>query len=438
MKKTLYEIFDEARSTELDQISTLLEGSDLSWDTLARVKSKVYAKKQLDHCSKNKEKNKERIITMKKENKFKRIHKGVLASAACVAMLLGCFVGYSAFFNDPSTDPAITQAISTTQTPLVATTITLDVNPSIEISADEEEKVIEVVALNKDAEIVVGDKELKGESLEVTVNTLIGSMISNGYINQTTNSVLLSVDNKDEGKGNAIKDKLNAEITDLINTESIGGTVISQTVSSDDKELSDLATEYGITLGKAKLIQTVMKIKGEDEFSKYAKLSITQLNKLMNESADKPKDENTYIGEEKALEIVLKELGLTKEELSAEPTINLVAVRGDVCYQIQIVREWTDEGGAHSYSYVLYVNAFNGTQPGEDVTKPNFSAQEAWECVLDNLGDKVKKVELIMQRFNDMESALPMTYTFAFELDNIKYCALVDAMDGTVIRVEKM
>ena len=433
MKKTLYEIFDEARSTELDQISTLLEGSDLNWDTLARVKSKVYAKKQLDHYSKNKE----RIITMKKENKFKRIHKGILASAACVAMLLGCFVGYSAFLNDPSTDPTISPVISTTKTSLVATTITLDVNPSIEISADEEEKVIEVVALNKDAEIVVGDKDLKGESLEATVNTLIDSMISNGYINQTTNSVLLSVDNKDENKGIAIKDKLAEEITGVIGKEEISGTVISQTVSSDDKELSDLASQYEITLGKAKLIRTIMKINDEKDFSEYAKMNITELNKAMNDNADKPKDEKTYIGEEKALEIALKEANLTLNDLSEEPSIELVASRGEICYLVRFTVEKKTEDEYSYRTYSIYVNAFTGGGHGENVNDPNFTIEEAWGFVCDEMGVDTKNVNLLDQRFNGMTTALPMTYSFYFEIEGNEYYALVDAMNGVVIRIEQ-
>ena len=118
----------------------------------------------------------------------------------------------------------------------------------------------------------------------------------------------------------------------MINVESIGGAVISQTVSGDDKELAELASTYGITVGKAKLIQTIMKINDEREFSDYVELNITELNKIMTSSADNPKDENTYIGEKKALEIALSELNLTISDLTTEPVIELVVNRGAVCY----------------------------------------------------------------------------------------------------------
>ena len=218
-------------------------------------------------------------------------------------------------------------------------------------------------------------------------------MIENGYINQETNSVLLSVDNNDETVGNAIKDKLSAEITDLINSESIGGTVISQTVSSDDKELSVLAAEHGITLGKAKLIQTIMRINDERVFSDYVGLNITELNKIMTSSADKPKDEYTYIGEERALEIALGELNLTRSDLASEPIIEVVANRGEICYQIKVHRDWQDDKGIHSATYVVYVNVFSGKMPGSDVTEPNLSAEEAWVFIIDRVTLYIRDID---------------------------------------------
>jgi uncharacterized membrane protein YkoI len=406
---------------------------------ISSVKNKVYAKTKLAQNENG------RIITMKKEKNFTKIYKSLLASAACIAMMFGCFFGYYSLFEQPSTEPVKTTEGNTEINTVVkfdnqtiSTTVTLEVNPGIEIKADEEEKVLEVFALNKDGEIIIGNMNFEGEKLEKTVNTLIGTMIDSGYINETTNSVLLSVDNKNENIGNTLKDKLSAGISDLINVESIGGAVISQTVSGDDKELAELASTYGITVGKAKLIQTIMKINDEREFSDYVELTITELNKIMTSSADNPKDENTYIGEEKALEIALSELNLTISDLTTEPVIELVVSRGAVCYQISVYREWQDNNGTHSALNVIYVDAFSEKKPVGDVTEPALSAEEAWECVLNNLGNKAPKAELTMQRFNDYESALPMTYNLAFELDGKNYVALVDAMDGTVIRIVEM
>jgi hypothetical protein len=239
-----------------------------------------------------------------------------------------------------------------------------------------------------------------------------------------------------------MKDKLSAEISDIINAENINGSVIGQIVSGDDTELSSLATEYGISIGKAKLIQTIMKMCSSGEFADYAGLSITELNILMNTKAeDTNSDTNsndTYIGEEKALNIVLDALNLTLNDLDAEPKIKLVAIRGDICYLVELHRSWNDKDGAHSASYALYVNAFTGAQGGEGVTEPNFSMEEAWDAVCEQLGAYAEKAKILEKKFNDMESALPMTYSFYYEIEDNSYCALVDAMNCYVIRIVEM
>jgi hypothetical protein len=390
---------------------------------------------------------------MKKEKNFKKVFKSIIASVACLALVFVCLMGCLAFFNQPTpiaTEQPVTNIGPTiaTEQPVIndaktiATIVTLDGNPSLEIKADDEEKVIGVVALNKDAETVIGDIDFEGNGLEETIDTIVDSMIENGYINETTNAVLLSIDNKDENVGNAIKDKLSAEISDIINAENINGSVIGQIVSGDDTELSSLATEYGISIGKAKLIQTIMKMCSNGEFADYAGLSITELNNLMNTKAEDTNSEtngnDTYIGEEKALNIVLDALNLTLNDLDAEPKIKLVAIRGDICYLVELHRSWNDKDGAHSASYALYVNAFTGAQGGEGVTEPNFSMEEAWEAVCEQLGDDAEKATILEKKFNDMESGLPMTYMFRYSIGDTEYVALVDAMNCYVIRIVEM
>ncbi|MBE6543713.1 MAG: hypothetical protein E7675_04875 [Ruminococcaceae bacterium] len=449
MEKKLSEIFDQATPNELEQFSKELEFFELENEILSSVKNKVYAKTKLEKCYQKTPKNqkKGRIDSMKTEKKFTKVYKPLLASAACLAMLFGIFAGYSAFTNKPTTTPttptnttvstikpSTTPSDTFTENNIIATTVTLDVNPSIEIQASEDEIVQKVVALNKDAEIIIDGLKFDGNSLEVTVNTLVGAMIENGYINETTNTLLLSVDSKNEDVGNAIKDKLSAEVTDLINTDAIHGSVISQTVSADDEELSALASQYGITVGKAKLIQTIMKINPDEEFSYYAELNITELNKIMNTSVDDNKDNNSYIGEEKALEIALDKLDLTLNDLDFKPTIELVASRGDICYCITVSK--TDNNS--SKTYVIYVDAFTGKMHGEDVTEPNFSIEEAWGFVCDEIGSDAENANLTEQRFNGMDTTLPMTYVFVYEIGNSEYSALVDAMNGVVIRITEI
>ena len=116
----------------------------------------------------------------------------------------------------------------------VASTISLEVNPSIQIMVNEKERVLEVKALNKDGAIVVGDMDFSGSDIDVTVNALIGSMLRNGYLNELANSILISVDNDDPVKGGRLQEKLTEEVNQLLEADGFFGAVLGQTLMNDN------------------------------------------------------------------------------------------------------------------------------------------------------------------------------------------------------------
>ena len=138
----------------------------------------------------------------------------------------------------------------------VASTVSLDVNPSIEIEVNKKEEVLAVNPRNEDAQIVVGDMDFKGSNLDVAINALIGSMLRNGYLNELANSILISVDNQDPAKSAELQERLVNEINAVLQSGAFDGAVLSQSISADSR-LRELAEAYGITLGKAQLIQQI-------------------------------------------------------------------------------------------------------------------------------------------------------------------------------------
>ena len=104
------------------------------------------------------------------------------AAAAVLVLLIGGVVGFNGY-NVAKT---------------VAATISLDVNPSIEINTNAKDRVLSVNALNEDAETVIGDMDFEGADLDVAVNALIGSLLRHGYLDEYKNSILVSVDNRDK------------------------------------------------------------------------------------------------------------------------------------------------------------------------------------------------------------------------------------------------
>lgn len=65
----------------------------------------------------------------------------------------------------------------------VASVVSLDVNPSIELKVNRSEKVLVCTPLNEDAKAILADMsngaDLKGAKLDVAVNAIVGSLVRN-------------------------------------------------------------------------------------------------------------------------------------------------------------------------------------------------------------------------------------------------------------------
>ncbi len=232
----------------------------------------------------------------------------------------------------------------------VESTVSLDVNPSIEIQVNAKEHVLKVEPKNEDGRKVVGEMDFSGSSLDVTVNALIGSMLRNGYLNENANSILVSVDTRDAAKGSALREKLAGEIDSLLRTDTFSGAVLSQTVAAD-AALQQLAQEYGISLGKAQLVQEIAAKNPAYTFDALARLSINELNLLMAQNAQvetvassgKASDK-AYITAEKATALALEHANVSAD-LAVVREAKLDTEDGVLVYEIEF------EAGGYEYEY---------------------------------------------------------------------------------------
>ena len=94
----------------------------------------------------------------------------------------------------------------------IASVVSLEVNPSIEINVNKDRRVISVVPMNDDAKDIVGDMNFAGTDLNVTINALLGAMISKGYLSEIANSILISVDNADPAEAESLRQLLMGEV----------------------------------------------------------------------------------------------------------------------------------------------------------------------------------------------------------------------------------
>ncbi len=163
----------------------------------------------------------------------------------------------------------------------LAAVVSFDVNPSIELSVDKNEKVLSAVGLNDDGREVLDGMELKDTDLDVAVNAIVGSMLQHGYLDDMANSILLSV----SGVDGYDADTLQAKLTESVNKLLKDCSVLSQNVSDADDDLVEKAEKYGITVGKAKLITEIVAGDSRHNFEELVGLTIISRSSSITNTA---------------------------------------------------------------------------------------------------------------------------------------------------------
>lgn len=205
----------------------------------------------------------------------------------------------------------------------VETVIGLDVNPSIELSVNVQDRVVAVTAVNADANIVLDGMDLIGSTTDVAVNAILGSMYQQGYLGASSNSILVSVDNKDEEVSRQIETRLVEDINQTLQAYSLEAAILSQTVRQVDDTVTQTATDYEMSQGRTILIQKIIDNYPYYTFEDLSQLTINELNLLLSSQNVEVQtvtvvgvaDESSYIGQDAAVEVVLSQFTGDREGL---------------------------------------------------------------------------------------------------------------------------
>ncbi|MBR6627915.1 MAG: hypothetical protein IKL04_08070 [Lachnospiraceae bacterium] len=171
--------------------------------------------------------------------KKQKLHTGLMSFVAAAAVLF-LVLGMGMFRNEVKANSVIS----------------IDINPSIEITVNKHDKVIAANALNEDAQIVLQGMDLKNVDLDIALNAIIGSLLKNGYLDEVYNVVNVCVENDDEERAGQLGDLVSGEISSLFDEKDLIGGVNTQLCTRDD-ENKKLADSYGVSVGKLNLAQEV-------------------------------------------------------------------------------------------------------------------------------------------------------------------------------------
>ena len=215
----------------------------------------------------------------------------------------------------------------------VASVVSLDVNPSVELNVNRSQKVLSCVGLNDDADEILkdmdGGADLEGTKLDVAVNALIGAMVRSGYLDDISSAILISVEDEDAERAAQLRQNLTATVGEALGEQAAGTSILTQTVKSDEA-LEQLAQANNISTGKAVLIEELMEQNSALTFEGLAALSVEELCDLEEIGAPA-----MPIGKRAALEAAAAYAGLT-DLTGLETDVDAELDEDIPCYEVEI------------------------------------------------------------------------------------------------------
>lgn len=384
-----------------------------------------------------------KVIKMKNKSNRKSWKNWAVAVAASLAILLTGTGVFGAYQNHHT-----------------VATVSLDVNPGIEIRLNRNERVLDVVPINEDGKIVIGNMNFKNSDLEVTVNALVGSMLKNGYLSNMANSILISVDGNDGEKAKLLQEKLSADVDSYLKSQNVDGAVLSQ-VASDEKA-EEMAEKYGISFGKAQFIKQIVETDPRYTAEDLAKLTVNELNLLTQKNAQQmdihrkgEASQKGYIGEEQAIEAALTHQNVAKEDVQ-KLDADLELEKGVMVYEVEYIlgnQEFEIDVDAKTGEVIkVDVEAIDKNDDDHDddhddkdekpeenddvIPEGNYiSKDSALQIALNHAGlnkDSVKKIDCDL----DLENGT-VVYDVEFETADTKYDYEIHAVTGKIIDTEK-
>ena len=185
-----------------------------------------------------------------------------------------------------------------------AGTVTMEINPGVEYVIVRNGNVKAVRFLNDDAEKLLEEIELKGQSLKSALSITVAAYKTAGLM-ESNDTVLISFDKKLSGD-----EKLKESVSEVVR-EALEKTKSVHTVvyaaATDNDETAAIAKKYGVSQGKAQLIADAKKNSSMSE-EEIANLPLDELVGLQKDVNSTVID-SEYIGIHKAKAIALNDSG---------------------------------------------------------------------------------------------------------------------------------
>ena len=322
----------------------------------------------------------------------------------------------------------------------VASVVSLDVNPSIELKVNSSEKVLVCTPLNDDAKAILADMsngaDLKGAKLDVAVNAIVGSLVRNGYLDSISSAIMISVEDKNADRAEKLQRELTSTVDGVLQTSEAKAAVLTQTLTQDAAR-EQQARENSISTGKAALVNRVLAINPALKFDALAKLSVEELKDLAEAGAPAMpigKDAAAYAAEQyagtAALDSVTAEVDSELDEFPAHYEVELHTAWGEFEYLVD----------AYTGKVLSGQKDLPATAPvGDETAKPtaptgDIGHAKAKSIALNHAGVSENKAYDMEIELDDEDGTL--VYEVEFKFGGMEYSYEINAATGAILKHE--
>jgi len=203
-------------------------------------------------------------------NRFRRI----AAVAAAIVLIVTGVVG--AYLLSGKTESLIT--------------VTIEVNPEIELTVTRDGDVASMTALNDDGSALLDEESVYvGTECKTAVLAIVDLLIEEEYLQPHNASVLISVSGGSRDRRESLSLMLEESVSYHLSDAGLKGTVLLRTFDGKGSVATEIAERHSISMGKAQLVSEIMSKSPIYTELELSRLSIQELGEIL-ESLDPDKN----------------------------------------------------------------------------------------------------------------------------------------------------
>lgn len=207
------------------------------------------------------------IAKRSQKPKIFKFNRFVYVAITCVFLMVCGVKGYSFYFEEISF-------------------VSIDINPSIELTLNRFDRVISVKAYNDDGKKIIKSLNVKNKSYNDALEILINNDIFKKYINNNS-YVSFAVQSNDIKKENTLLTEVQNSADNLITAHHKGIQVNCSTV---DDSIRQQAHGHGMSVGKYQAILELQEFNPDINIDDYRNTSMKDIKTIM----EKSKKDNNY------------------------------------------------------------------------------------------------------------------------------------------------